>query len=298
MQITAIATAYHPDERLRDVVGAALTACSGVIVVDNTPGSQPSAADDLAGLDRVRVVRNSRNGGLAAALNEGVRSLPADTAAVLLLDQDSVLAGEVVEGLAAHLAADPSIGVVAPQPWDAEHDRAFDAAAPQAGTADRDAVITSGMMIRRTVLEQVGPFRESFFVDQVDSDFCLRVRARGWRIVQDGGLRLPHSLGEVRQVGPPGAGVTISTHPVWRVYWYARNTTVLLREHRRDSPAWVRVTRRYLPLWFAARAVLEPPRRARIAAALAGFRDGRRGGADLRYLPGGAQYAGDQVIAS
>lgn len=40
-RIRAVATAYHPDERLSAVVDAALESCLEVIVVDNTPTASP-----------------------------------------------------------------------------------------------------------------------------------------------------------------------------------------------------------------------------------------------------------------
>jgi rhamnosyltransferase len=289
--IAAIATAFHPDQRLDAVVAAASATCSEVVVIDNTPAEDPSRADTLTALPGVTVVRSGRNAGLAGALNEGVRRLPPEVHAVLLLDQDSVLPADMVAGLAARLA-DPQVGIVAPTPWDATHHRAFDAAPPSgaASPADRDAVITSGMLVRRQVLDDVGEFREEFFVDHVDSDFCLRARRAGWRIVQDPALRLPHSLGEVRQRQVLGRTVHTSQHPVWRVYWYARNATILLREHRATAPGWVAQTRRYLPIWLAARGLLETPRAARLQAALRGFADGRRGRVSDRYLPPGAAH--------
>ena len=45
MNVTALVTAYHPDDRLAAVVESALLTCSGVIVSDNTPASSTSSAE-------------------------------------------------------------------------------------------------------------------------------------------------------------------------------------------------------------------------------------------------------------
>ncbi len=287
--IAAIATAFHPDERLAAVVEAALKSCAEVVVVDNTPAGQPSAAESLADLTGVRVLRGGRNLGLAAALNAGVRVLRADAEAVLFLDQDSVLSPDLVEALAAHLAADPAIAVAAPAPWDAGQGRYYEPGLDaRPDVADRDTVITSGMLVRRSVLDQVGGFREEFFVDHVDNDFCLRVRAAGGRIVQDKRWKLVHSLGTREKHRVPGATFSSSRHPVWRNYWIARNGTILIREYRRTAPAWTRSTRRYLPRWFLVRLLLEAPRSKRAAAMLQGFADGLRGRVTESFYPEGA----------
>jgi rhamnosyltransferase len=287
--IAAIATAFHPDERLATVVEAALKSCVEVVVVDNTPTGQPSAAESLAGLAGVRVLRGGRNVGLAAALNTGVRVLGAEAEAVLFLDQDSVLAPDLVEAIAAHLAADQAVAVAAPAPWDAEQGRYYDPRTDaRPDVADRDTVITSGMLVRRSVLDQIGGFREEFFVDHVDNDFCLRVRAAGGRIVEDKRWKLAHSLGTREKHRVPGTTFSTSRHPVWRNYWIARNGTILIREHRRTAPSWTRNTRRYLQRWFVLRLLLEAPRPKRAAAMLRGFADGLRGRVTESYYPEGA----------
>ncbi len=298
MRIAAVATAYHPDDRLTAVVESALESCSTVIVVDNTPGAEPTVADKLTGLGgdgtegrgRVKVLRPGANLGLAAALNLGIAELPEDAEAVLLLDQDSALPGEVVAALAAYLD-DPTIGIAAPTPWDAAHDSSYDnLAALRSQVADRTDVITSGMLIRRDALERVGRFREDFFVDFVDIDFCLRLRRTGLRIVQDQRLKLPHSLGDRRphRLGP--LRVQVVHYPAWRLYWIARGAATLLRENLRRDPLWSLKAVLFLASWTWRTAAFEDTRANHSAAVLRGARDGLLGRISLRYLPEGATY--------
>lgn len=289
LRIAAVATAYHPDDRLAAVVESALETCTHVVVVDNTPGTEPTVADKISD-PRVRVLRSGRNVGLAAALNAGIRELPDDAEAVLLLDQDSVLPGDVVTALAAYLD-DPTIGIAAPTPWDAAHDSSYDTlAALRSEVADRTDVITSGLLIRRTALERVGGFREDFFVDFVDIDFCLRLRRTGLRIVQDQRLKLPHSLGDRRphRLGP--LRIQIVHYPAWRLYWIARGASTLLRENLRRDPAWSLKVVLFLASWTWRTAVFEDSRAQHVAALARGVRDGLLGRASLRYLPEGATY--------
>ena len=288
-RIAAVATAYHPDERLAAVVDSALESCAAVVVVDNTPGGGPTVADKLSD-PRVTVRRPGANLGLAAALNLGLREIPQDAEAVLFLDQDSVLPADTVRALAAYLD-DPTIGIAAPTPWDAAHDSSYDSlAALRADVADRTDVITSGMLVRRGALERVGGFREDFFVDFVDIDFCLRLRRTGMRIVQDQRLKLPHSLGDRREhrLGPLRAQVV--HYPAWRLYWIARGASTLLRENLRRDPAWAVKAVLFLASWTWRTAAFEDGRAAHLAALARGMRDGLLGRASLRYLPEGASY--------
>jgi rhamnosyltransferase len=296
INIAAVVTAYHPDDRLSAVIGTALETCAEVLVVDNTPTESTSLTAELTDV-RVRVLRPGRNGGLAGALNAAVRALSPETEAVLVLDQDSVLPGGLVTALAASLA-DTSIGVVAPTPVDAVDGSNYDRFASNAGgLVDRDAVITSGMLVRRSVLDAAGGFRDEFFVDWVDNDFCLRLRRQGVRIVQDTKTLLPHSIGDRREhrVGP--LTIRVLRYAPWRHYWITRNGLVLIRETLTRNPRWALQAVLYLGRQALTTAVFEPSRAANVKAILRGVRDAALNRKTLEYLPAGADYISGSEVA-
>jgi rhamnosyltransferase len=293
MDVVAVFTAYHPDERLAAAVSSALRSCTSVIVVDNTPGGTESAAPALAG-ERVKVVAHGRNVGLGAALNIAVRELPPGAEAVLFLDQDSELPPEIVPGLVADLD-DPTVGVAAPSPWDPKHQRYYcsDANRTSAGgtstVSEEEAVITSGMLVRREVLEKT-PFDEDMFIDWVDVAFCLAVRRAEWRIVIDWRLRLPHEIGACEVHTKFGRTVHYSHYPAWRLYWIGRNVSILHRGHFASRPRALASTLVFLAERLTNTLLFEPRRRTHVPALLRGFRDGFRTRVDPRYLPAGAEH--------
>ncbi|MEU0879931.1 glycosyltransferase [Lentzea sp. NPDC005914] len=283
LEITAIATAYHPGQRLLAVIDAARASCVEVLVVDNTPGGAELLGGELP--DRVRVLRPGGNIGLAGALNLGVRETSPGSDVVLLLDQDSVLSKDLVGLLVAHLA-DPTVGVAAPAPWDSERESYLDprtALMPE--VADRGAVITSGMVVRRALIEELGGFREDFFMDCVDQDFCLRLRRRGMRIVQDRRVRLPHVLGDVRAHRFLIGHVRVTHHPQWRLYWVIRNGVLLVRENLSQSPLWCLASILIMIRWVLLTALYEKPRGPRLRAMRDGLRDGLKARTSKDYLP-------------
>ncbi|GAA2004967.1 glycosyltransferase [Catenulispora subtropica] len=297
MDVVAVFTAYHPDERLAAAVESALRSCSSVIVVDNTPradsGAWPATAVDsrapaLAG-ERVKVVAHGRNVGLGAALNIAVCELPSAAEAVLFLDQDSELPPEIVPGLVADLA-DPDVGIAAPSPWDPKHQRYYCSEARRTETvSDEEAVITSGMLVRREVLEKV-PFDEDMFLDWVDVAFCLAVRRAGWRILIDWRLRLPHEIGACEVHTRWGRTAHYSHYPAWRLYWIGRNVSILHRGHFASRPRALASSLVFLAERLTNTLLFEPRRRTHVPALLRGFRDGLRTRVDPRYLPAGAEH--------
>lgn len=295
MRITAIVTAYHPDELLRGVVDSALAACDSVIVVDNTPDLAGAPdADPLRSYadERVTVLGGGRNLGLAAGLNRGIAALPETAEALLLLDQDSVIPDGLIEGLAKNLD-NPTIGVVGPSPVDAATGRLYETLPGRHEQVDnRDVVITSGMLLRRDCLKKVPGFREDFFVDYVDVDFCLKLRRAGVRIVRDLSQQMPHSIGDIRVHRFLGREVKVGHQAAWRHYWNTRNGVVLIREHIRRNPVWAVANAMFLARWFAYLVLFEPKRRTHAAAYLKGLLDGLTGNVTRKFIPAGAEYHG------
>ena len=273
----AVVTAYLPGPALSAVVAAAAAQVDLVVVVDNTPDGKPGAAQLLEPSDRLQLVPMGYNSGLAVALNTGIACHPG-VERVLLLDQDSSIPADMVERLGARLDEDPRIGVVAPAPWDASAGRYLD---PRAGSrpvlADLGALITSGMLVRRRVLDEVGGFREDFFVDCVDQEFCLRVRGAGWRVTQDRSVLLPHELGETRWHGWGPLRLRATHHATWRLYWIGRNSAVMLREHGRSAPGWSFQWAAIIAYWALTIVLFEPPRWERLGTLVGGLWDGARG---------------------
>ena len=284
--VVAVMTAHRPDAHIRDVVASARRQVDHLVVVDNTPDGVPGADAYLEPDDTLVLLRNGHNAGLAVALNRGVAASP-ESPFVLLLDQDSVISPAMVRKLVTELAADSTIGAIGPAPWDPTQSRYLDPRTRlRPDLADLAVIITSGMLVRRPVLASVGPFREDFFVDCVDQEFCLRVKAAGWRVVQDKRTLLEHTLGGTRWHGWGKLRFRATHHPAWRIYWVARNTMFMIREHGHRDPRWAVTAVAILAYWALTILAVEPPRIARVTTLLHGVSDGLRRRTDPTMFPG------------
>ena len=58
-----------------------------------------------------------------------------------------------------------------------------------------ESVISSGSLLALAVYEQIGPFRDEFFIDHVDTEYCLRARRQGFRILQTRRPSMSHTVG-------------------------------------------------------------------------------------------------------
>jgi rhamnosyltransferase len=124
----------------------------------------------------------------------------------------------------------------------------------------------------------IGPFRDEFFIDYVDSEYCFRARAQGYRVLRTAKPLMSHTIGAPTRHDLLGKPKWTTNHSPDRRYYIARNDTVMLREYGGyafGSWALKSLGRR---LRTCKRIVLYERSKARkIAAVSAGWWDGVRG---------------------
>lgn len=245
--VAAIVVTYHPDAGFPERLAAVADQVHRVVIVDNR--SNPEAIRMLQEITmsrpRVDLLLNSSNLGIAAALNRGVRhAISAGYTWVLTLDQDSrPVRGMVKQMLAAYeeLAERDKPGVVAPVPVDEQTGRSeFTELCGSAKHIEAKTVLTSGSLIPAFVFAASGPFRENFFIDYVDDEFCLRLRRIGYSVVVACEARLLHNLGHptYHRFLWKSRAVT-SNHAPLRRYYITRNRLLLMKEYVLREPLWV-----------------------------------------------------------
>ncbi|MEO7235819.1 MAG: glycosyltransferase [Lapillicoccus sp.] len=276
--VIAVIPAFDPGPGLLGLVDDLGPQVGDVVVVDDGSTHGLDVLDALAGRPQINLVRQD-NAGVAAALNTGVRIALDDHAdAVLTLDQDSgVPPGYVIAAVTAwERATAQGIPV------------AFVCAAsysgrptPTRGTRDGFAVafdpMQSGCLVPAATYREVGEYDAGLVIDAVDSELTARCLAAGLVPVVGPGCDLVHGMGERTAVHLLGRDLAYNRHSAQRVYYMARNGTLLSRRYARDQPAWV--LRRLVEEGKAhtLRLALSPERGRLARAALAGVRDGVRG---------------------
>ncbi len=222
----------------------------------------------------VTILALPENRGFAGAVNAGVAAAFARAAdAVLVLNDDAVLDAPSIETLGA--AAVSGVGIVAPRVVDdgsgQEVSRGERVCVPllclprtwlRVRRSDTTPYSVSGVLgvaflVTRPCFDAVGPLAESFFAYYEEVDYCLRVRAAGFRIVV-----APQAT--VRHDGFRGfaGGFT----PL-AAYLKARNLPLLVRRHG-GVLAWIVFVPMYLALLASSAVTYAGRGRRRILSAL------------------------------
>lgn len=243
--IGAVVVTYHPDAGVGRRLEGIAAQVAGLVVVDNSAdaavaGALRSVTDRLG----AHLVVNAENLGVAAALNAGVRwAVGQGYGWVLTLDQDSAPLPSLVDGLVTVFHASgrgDRLGAIGANYVNAPTSTPTHRPSWFRGCTWRECttVITAGTLLSLRAFATVGPFRDAFFIDSVDHDYCLRLRALGFRVIVTRDALLVHSVGDYERVRVLGMEIAHSIHSPTRRYYITRNRLVLIGEYALKEPRW------------------------------------------------------------
>jgi rhamnosyltransferase len=284
-EVCGVLVTYHPDSgfphRLRDILQQVAT----VVVVDN--GSAETHLEllrDLAAEHRVALVLNGANVGLARALNVGIEHAAAlGFSWAVLLDQDSRIDVDMVRTLVAvreSFTDKARLGLIGAGFRERHRISAKIARLESRSNEWREVqtVITSGSLLSLNAYRHIGPFREAFFIDHVDTEYCARARARGYRVLKTLRPLMTHSIGKPTQHRLLWMKKWTSNHSADRRYYITRNYTVMLHEGGARIPGSWALLGLLSGLNACKRiALYENAKREKIAAVFSGWWDGIMG---------------------
>lgn len=211
-----------------------LAQVKGLIIVDN--GSNQSELDALRAMSRrysLTLIENGRNAGVAEALNQGVRRALQDGFPwVILFDQDSRITANFIEEMLATWERHPRrerIGSIHPRYVDpVTGQESFILRAKDGGPFKS---ITSGSLMPAWIFDKVGFFASEYFIDEVDSEYCLRIRAAGYLIADSDQAVLLHNAGHPEPCSIMGFTFRPTHHNAVRRYYMSRNRLVVYRKY-------------------------------------------------------------------
>lgn len=229
-----------------------------VVVVDNHSGdgSAEQIEDWIAAQPEgtpVRLVRSATNSGFSGGHNQGIAAADADL--YLVLNSDAILRPGFLRTMLEAARAEPDIGLFAPViEYDdgTIQDSCFRFPSPlgEFVRAARSRFVTSAfrhrevslgpdprpediewasfacILLRREMLQQVGPMDEGYFLYYEDVEYCWRARQAGWRIRQVRAARAVHfrgGSGPVKSLAQKNARLPR--------YYYSSRTRFLYQAH-------------------------------------------------------------------
>jgi len=162
-----------------------------LLIVDNASADRTVAiAENFRGrFPHLRIIRNERNVGFPAAVNQAAAL--SESPVLALLNQDTIVEGRWLSELLTPLDRDPSLGAVGSRVVNGDGPRLYAAALEvlyggicvvHEGDRRTDAVSGCAMAVRLDAFRRLGGFDASLFMYGEDLDLGHRLRAAGYRI--------------------------------------------------------------------------------------------------------------------
>ena len=210
-----------------------------VIVVDNgsVDGSTPKIQKEFP---RHKYIYNKENLGFTEGNNIGMEyAMKKGTDFVLVLNNDITVENGFLESLVDIALKNPDAGIVGPavyfyhepeklSPTGGKinywriNNKVYDLARPM----EMDWIFGCCLLIKREVIETIGYFYVPFFLSYEDTDYCVRAKKTGFKIVCEPRSKIWHKI-----------GTTIKKNPVYFYYYFYRNKLLFIK---RNAPFYIK----------------------------------------------------------
>jgi len=223
-----------------------------VILVDNgSKGNDVQVLEEKFG-DYIHLIQNDKNYGYTGGNNIGMRYVVRDSASeyVLILNNDTVVAPDLLDHMVQVAESDPSIGMVGSKVcyYDC-HGRIQGVGGKvnmRTGQAsligfkeidtgqydteqEVDYIFGCCLLVKTEAVRKIGLFDESYFCYWDETDYCFRARAAGYKVVYAPAATVWHKASlqvKVWDKSPAGGSVGGLSY-----YYMARNNFRFMRKH-------------------------------------------------------------------
>lgn len=275
LRIAAVVVLYNPAQEHLGNIGYYSDSVGRVYAIDNSEGRNPETAAQLATIPAVVYLPNQSNQGIASALNTGAERAIADGYDLLLtMDQDSTATPGMVAALVSCFdsAGREAIGIVSPC-----HQLGETYKLQPGECVDIEVAMASGNLLNLNAFKTIGPFRDDYFIDYVDHEYCLRLRQHGFRIIQANKAILRHRLGAMTWHRLLHKRIKLGNHSPLRRYYAFRNRFHLYRQYKKAFPVYFRYFYREIFQEIGALLLFEQQKLEKLRMMLRGYLDYRRG---------------------
>jgi len=223
--IAAVVVWYKPEVDYLTNLASFSSLVAHTWVIDNSSEDHSSWLIDF---EAVTYVPFMKNHGVAYGMNQGCKlAIQNQYKYILTMDQDSSFDREVLikhVNKALILMENPLVSIVAPT---FKNEQIKQTKHPY----EISSVITSGNILRLESWYALGGLRNQFFMDQIDHEFCIRLKKNGYKIYVNPAIVMKHKIGNPITKKIFGKLFTSSNHYWGQRYYYIRNSLYIRKIH-------------------------------------------------------------------
>lgn len=233
--ICAVIVLYKPKENELENILTYIDNVDKCLIIDNSEIDNTAMIEKVLFryLKKIDYQLEEKNIGLCAALNKGLWYASLHKYDwILTMNSDSSFANDIITVYKKYLASHSidNILLLAPQyNFDRHHVK------PKDYYKDVTWVMMSGNMVSVSNAIKIGTYKEEFFVDGLDCEFCLRGKKNGLRIIECGNAILNHMPAETKILKIFGFNFKYGIASPLRYYYQSRSTWWIFRKYHSVS---------------------------------------------------------------
>lgn len=257
-KIVAIVVTYNIGNQYLNNFKSLVNQVDKIVIVDNNSDEETVEVlkyIKLNNSNKVKIIFNEKNEGLAKAQNMGIEYANQENADwILLLDNDSLLDDKMVQTMIKKYLKyreKDKVAIISPMIIDKNSTKKTKYICKEGVLGIKRKVlldditdnilstIASGSLVKTSVIKKIGNFKEEYFIDSVDTEFCMRAIYNGYRILVIKNAILYHELGQKRDYNILGLNITPTNHSALRRYYIYRNRIKMWREYWTKTPKYI-----------------------------------------------------------
>jgi rhamnosyltransferase len=230
--IAGVVVLFEPDNVVIENILSYLYQINLLFIIDNSENSSPIILDFIKNNNTIEYIFNSKNLGVATALNIGAKkAMEYGYAFLLTMDQDSKAPPGLVQSLVEVMQKSNDIGIVSPL-----HSNRYNIYNTKT-KFDFSIVMTSGNLLRLDAYKKTGDYCDDFFIDYIDIEYCIRLNINNYRVIQLKEIVLQHNEANLSVKKFFRKKYYPQNHAPFRMYYKTRNLFFLRDMYKSTYPA-------------------------------------------------------------
>ncbi len=267
-EVAAVIPLFNPTDDCLSCIESVLTQVSKTYVIDNST-EENRIAKSLSSRTEIYYLKLPSNQGVGVVLNLGCKLATQDGYKYLLtMDQDTQLEDGTVTRLLEQFTGEENIGMVT-----VNHTPQQEYKETSELITFIDFTMTTGNLLSLSAFRVAGSFREDYFIDYIDHEYCLRLRKSGYKIVKINNLFVRHNLGSRKVIRLLGINFFPTFHSPARLYYRTRNRLFVNNDYKRIFPGYYHGDKRRFVREILEILFFEPQKLFKLYMILAGFID-------------------------
>lgn len=243
--ICGVVVLYHPTKDVLSNIQSYINQIDFLFVVDNTDSGSEHVKNEILKFKNIEYIENGDNLGVSTALNIGaLKGQKLGYSYILTMDQDSKAPDNMISDLFKFIIdADYNlneVGIISPF-----HNSIEEKKLTETFVEDRLLVHTSGNLLNLKAYKETGKFCEALFIDRVDSEYCLRLKSKGYKVLRVNNIIMDHNLGKIGKALFLNRWQYFTNHSPLRRYYITRNTLYLIKKFGKMFPEYVKIEKNF-----------------------------------------------------